>query len=242
MENRQKSPPISPMAHSEIQYRDRQVSLDYLIQYVNRGMPEANVEQMSQKLKQHPPEQHIIDGLNSFRQEGDKDINKEKVIAFIQKSSQIMTHNNLRESQDQSSQDQIKNNWFEHRFEAWARRNQGNFDLKRIQKKKRFSIARIRRFGTTVSESDLLKFSGYHARDYDATIPFHIKKSDNLIGKVGRVISPLKPIGIIEIDGQKIEAKSVHGFGHPGDKVRVVGRSPSLLQEFHVELIEDRPS
>lgn len=53
-----------------------------------------------------------------------------------------------------------------------------------------------------------------------------------LIGKKGKVIAPLRPAGIIEVDGKRVDAVSSGKFVEPGAMVRIVDISgPSILVE-----------
>ncbi|MCX8064550.1 MAG: hypothetical protein N3G21_05180 [Candidatus Hydrogenedentes bacterium] len=63
-----------------------------------------------------------------------------------------------------------------------------------------------------------------------------VKHDPSLLGKVGKVIAPLRPAGIIELDGKRIDAVSSGKFVEVGSLVKVVEISgPSILVE---ELIE----
>ncbi len=48
--------------------------------------------------------------------------------------------------------------------------------------------------------------------------------SDDLVGKTGEAVTPLKPTGLVLVDGQRYEAQSRDGYINAGEMLKVVAK------------------
>jgi hypothetical protein len=52
---------------------------------------------------------------------------------------------------------------------------------------------------------------------------------DALVGRIGTALTPLRPVGVVELDGRRHEAVSETGFIEAGRTIEVIGRNDFAL-------------
>jgi len=81
----------------------------------------------------------------------------------------------------------------------------------------------------TIVAVQLLRLTPPFRRQGDALAD--ISERDGLLGQIGRAVTPLRPIGICEFDGRRVECLAESGYVEEGRRIEVVrvkGTQPTV--------------